>query len=133
MVPHPHHLPTLHPTYHTTPITTKPQLHTLIHTEYPHLKTHPTYAKPARPTIIAFTVGTGGFFTGLAGVLGSLVANHIASFVINSLLKWRAQTIIAEILIEIIIQSPSPENPTYPEPPDPTPQYANARYKTWVH
>ncbi|MFX1342482.1 MAG: hypothetical protein ACFFAL_07260, partial [Promethearchaeota archaeon] len=34
-----------HPTIHTTPITTKPQLHTLIHTEYPHLKTHPNYPK----------------------------------------------------------------------------------------
>jgi hypothetical protein len=36
---------TWHPTINNTPITNIVQLHTIIHTEYPHLTHHPTYPK----------------------------------------------------------------------------------------
>jgi hypothetical protein len=83
---------------------------------------------------VAFTAG-GGFFCGLVGVLGSLVANEVASFLIQQLLYWAAQGILVSIVVEIIFQSVVDADQQAAEPypqSEPGCSQVNRRYTAWA-
>jgi hypothetical protein len=72
-----------------------------------------------------FLLGGGSFASALAGVLGSLVANQIAAFVIQWVLQMTTEFIIWNIIVSIPVAGGE-------EIPGGQESSSNTRYRSWA-